>query len=425
MQLEVLSRWPYRQINVEGLFGRRNFPLELDPQLTIVTGENGSGKSTVLRAIDSLSRGRWATFHGLPLSGLELIFHDGTSLKGCNVEDRVIVTGGGEPWEIDLAEPEIADPRRRRDIIMMRRELETGQLSAAEAVTVEERIQFLTAGGIKRPDWVAGVLGGIEPKLISARRLEHRLRPEPSRHGDDAPISVVDGFALAIRDRMRIDLSRYAAESQRQEKSLPSRIVHAMQERTNEKTEEIAREVDDLRAEVRQLAELLARVGLFDEEDPDQQFEGYPRDDRSILVAVREVYRVARDRLSRLSGLRADLDLFSTFLNDRFTNKRIELNPESGIAVVLPDRETIKPSQLSSGEQQLLALAYELLFGTQARAVVLLDEPELSLHVAWLKGLISAFMDIGSLRELQFVIATHSPSIVAGFLDRERSLDLL
>ena len=46
----------------------------------------------------------------------------------------------------------------------------------------------------------------------------------------------------------------------------------------------------------------------------------------------------------------------------------------------LDSGQVIRPSQLSSGEQQLLALAYELLFGSEPETAVLLDEPELSLH---------------------------------------------
>jgi predicted ATPase len=54
----------------------------------------------------------------------------------------------------------------------------------------------------------------------------------------------------------------------------------------------------------------------------------------------------------------------------------------------------------------------------------LLDEPELSLHVAWLKGLMSAFLDMGANRGLQFLVATHSPSVLGGHRDLERSLDV-
>ena len=225
---------------------------------------------------------------------------------------------------------------------------------------------------------------------------------------------------------MRDQLSVYAAESRRQEKNLPAQIVHAMQSASErpENTEDLGDEVESLRAEVLQLADSLARVGLFQEEDPEQQVSDYPRNEPLISLAVREVYRVTKVRLERLTELRADLEIFSSFLNERFANKRVVLGPDSGIGVELPSGEDISPSKLSSGEQQLLALAFELLFETAPMSVVLLDEPELSLHVAWLKGLLDAFLEMGSSRHLQFVVATHSPSVVAGHIELERSLDL-
>jgi energy-coupling factor transporter ATP-binding protein EcfA2 len=419
--------WPLKDVVVTGLFGMRSFAMPLDASTTIVTGENGSGKSTVLRAVHLLSNGHWLQFHDLPLESIELIFADQSRLQTTNTETGVVVAGRGEPWVIDLQAMEFADPRRRRDVMMLRRELESRARVGAPTASLRRRLAEMSAAHgdfVEAPEWIGDTLAGLHTKLISARRLEHRLRPDLPDEAGNPPESVVERYALEMRDRMRDELSRYAAESQQQEKSLPSRIVHAMQEDAAEDSEAIAVDVDKLRKEVRGLADLLARVGLFDEEeDPDTQFEGYPRNNASILLAVREVYRVARDRLSRLSRLRAELDLFATFLNDRLAEKRIDLNQTNGIDVVLSSGERIRPSELSSGEQQLLALAYELLFETKPHSVVLLDEPELSLHVAWLKGLIAAFMNMGEQRKLQFLIATHSPSILAGHIDRERSLD--
>lgn len=275
------------------------------------------------------------------------------------------------------------------------------------------------------PDWLTQLTQRFHTKMISARRLEHRLRPEPSQSGEDAPVPVVEQFAQQLRDRMRDELSSYAAESRRQEKNLPAQIVQAMQEGPTENPEILSDEVAQLRADVKDLAESLARVGLFQEEDPEQQFSEYPRDNPPILLAVREVYRVTKHRLERLTTLRSDLELFGSFLNSRFSNKRIELSQDAGIAVHLGSDAYIRPSELSSGEQQLLALAYELLFGTESRTVVLLDEPELSLHVAWLQGLLTAFLDMGAARNLQFLIATHSPSVLVGHTELERSLDVV
>jgi energy-coupling factor transporter ATP-binding protein EcfA2 len=419
--------WPLLRIDVARLFHSRSFEFDLEESTTLLTGENGSGKSTVLRAIHLASCGQWARFNQLPLGGIRLHFPGGLAIQVTNVEDgQLVVEGLDARWELDLHSMDPMDAKRRRDLSLLRGRIERSQPGGAERAALVSQFNRLRSRTdfMEAPDWVTELIGRIHTKLISARRLEHRLRPDRT-DGDTPPEPVVNTYAREMRDRMRDELSRYAAVAEPQEKSLPSRIVRAMQEGAGEDPEKLAKEVETLRDDVRELAASLSRVGLFDEEEGPDQFEGYPRDNAPILLAVREVYRVAQDRFSRLTDLQRELDLFATFLNDRFSGKHIELNKINGIEVVLSDRARILPNALSSGEQHLLALAYDLLFDTQPHSVVLLDEPELSLHVGWLKGLISAFINMANQRELQFLIATHSPSILAGHLDRERSLDVL
>ena len=74
----------------------------------------------------------------------------------------------------------------------------------------------------------------------------------------------------------------------------------------------------------------------------------------------------------------------------RFLFKHIEVNQLDGITAY--DKSTgvkIRLSELSSGEQHELVFTYELLFVVSDGAVILIDEPELSLHVAWQRQFIS------------------------------------
>ena len=48
---------------------------------------------------------------------------------------------------------------------------------------------------------------------------------------------------------------------------------------------------------------------------------------------------------------------------------------------------------------------------------MLIDEPELSLHVAWQLQFIKDIKEIARAREIQIVIATHSPEIVSESMD--------
>lgn len=67
---------------------------------------------------------------------------------------------------------------------------------------------------------------------------------------------------------------------------------------------------------------------------------------------------------------------------------------------------------LSSGELNIVTILYYLIFETTRGSIVLIDEPEISLHVVWqeqLSVLIEKIME--SKPGVQVIIATHSPFI--------------
>lgn len=70
---------------------------------------------------------------------------------------------------------------------------------------------------------------------------------------------------------------------------------------------------------------------------------------------------------------------------------------------------------LSAGEQQMLSfLCYNTFYED---SVIFIDEPELSLHVDWQRRLFSNLMNQQSSN--QFIVATHSPCIYAKYPDKE------
>ena len=108
---------------------------------------------------------------------------------------------------------------------------------------------------------------------------------------------------------------------------------------------------------------------------------------------------------------------FLQTMNQLFTGKVIELDAKGrGFFVRLVDTDEILPlSSLSSGEQHLLVLHYDALF-TPANAATLLmiDEPEISLHVDWQYRFIDLLEQACELNHSCALIATHSPQIVNG-----------
>jgi len=63
---------------------------------------------------------------------------------------------------------------------------------------------------------------------------------------------------------------------------------------------------------------------------------------------------------------------------------------------------------LSSGEQQLLLIFTYVAFDVGEGGLLIIDEPELSLHVQWQEGVLDAICNLAE-KDAQLVIATHSP----------------
>ena len=104
------------------------------------------------------------------------------------------------------------------------------------------------------------------------------------------------------------------------------------------------------------------------------------------------------------------LNSVNGFLSDN--GKRVDFLPESDLVVELPNGHVIGSHHLSSGELQLLILFTFLYFSFDAPSQafpVLVDEPELSLHIAWQKRYVSSISEANP--NAQFIIATHSPEI--------------
>ena len=75
------------------------------------------------------------------------------------------------------------------------------------------------------------------------------------------------------------------------------------------------------------------------------------------------------------------------------------------------DHTILSADKLSSGEQHIVILAYDLLFESADDSIFLIDEPELSFHLSWQGEFLPAIKKIVDIRKIQCVFATHSAQI--------------
>ena len=78
--------------------------------------------------------------------------------------------------------------------------------------------------------------------------------------------------------------------------------------------------------------------------------------------------------------------------------------------------EVITPYQLSSGEKQMLAILLTVLVENREPYALLMDEPEISLHIDWQQRLIDLIRQLNP--NAQIILSTHSPALIMdGWMD--------
>lgn len=130
------------------------------------------------------------------------------------------------------------------------------------------------------------------------------------------------------------------------------------------------------------------------------------------LVAWARTLRAERDELF------APLQSYQAIVNDFLRNKRAVVREDGRLFLTytIADRPGhFSVDHLSSGEKQILILLTAALLREATPVVYLADEPELSLHVSWQEKLLRSLVELGG--TIQVVVATHSPDIVGSFHD--------
>jgi predicted ATP-binding protein involved in virulence len=110
---------------------------------------------------------------------------------------------------------------------------------------------------------------------------------------------------------------------------------------------------------------------------------------------------------------------FTEIINPLFekTEKKIDINEFTNELIFRKKDTIIKLTDLSSGEKQMLILLFSLFLMENEPHIILMDEPEASLHIEWQQKLIDVMQAVNP--NCQFIISTHSPSIFGkGWMDK-------
>jgi predicted ATPase len=118
------------------------------------------------------------------------------------------------------------------------------------------------------------------------------------------------------------------------------------------------------------------------------------------------------EKLAPLQPVHEKLQILREVVDLKIASKNMRFTEEGQVVFESPIAQEVAVDHLSSGEQHMLALFTMLLFTAKRGALVLIDEPEISLHAAWKHEFLSDIEKVSRLIPVSVVMATHSSALI-------------
>ncbi len=424
-------------ISVSKMHGMINASVKLKKNIAIIVGVNGSGKTSLLNLTANVLR--------MNLSEIFQTTFEKFSLKGRvkSASFEVTLQMVGRQLEMKFKHKNklietklIVVPERDESIYqdrtarfaydrLMRKAYD--DLSASASAKFLSEYAKVTLVRLDRTLYAEESDGSI---AIDTPIVSRRVREQ-----SDDPISKVETVTTSIYNKYRV-------EARRSHEELTGQIVLLLFQIPSDilspkKAKFTADQLEALQGKLmkvlslgskQELAEKVRSYFTFamktlDEEAKDSSPEANRKEMVRFLFRSLEYPRLkglsaAFEKYEReLARCFEKLEKFQVQLNQFLGDSSKEVffsESESALRFRLIDsRDPIgrEISELSSGEKQIVIMLTYLAFFAGEESIFIVDEPELSLHLAWQRKLVNALEALRP-NSSQLILATHSPEIV-------------
>ncbi len=402
-----------KKIKIKKLFNKFDYEIELKKEgLTILTGPNGYGKTTIFKIINALAVKNIFFFFQLPFNKIELIQEKEqiTISKKGKTKDAIIEIQQGNKKLIQYKQRDIIKLLREETLFRPIDEKRWMHRRTDEFYTTEQIIDELVENDNKFfQKYYKSLPEFIDVYFIKEQRLIKKKKKTLSRRRsfpfddeiENSFIDTIQEYAVELSENIKNIMAKHSQVAQKLDSSFPKRLFNQSKNITektfNKRYEEIKRERAFLS---------LFGLSVFEEES----HTSFKEDNAKALLVYLED---TKKKLTVFDEIFKKLKTFTTILNKRrFIFKKLEIAPDFGFRFISEDGKEIPLTNLSSGEQQEVVLLYQLLFKVKPNTLLLIDEPEMSLHVVWQKEVINDLLKIIELQKINVILATHSPQII-------------
>lgn len=433
-----------RSLCIEGLYGTFNHEINFASKdnIDILLGQNGIGKTTILRLIDMVFNQKLCSLTDLYflkasfyLDNDVTFFIEGKEDVRGAISDYYVCPPQYEKgfWCSELQDKVKKHIRDSKDYIMcdFRSEYglwidkQTGRYYTGEEVLWHEKMEvpgviddILTV----YPSWFEEIIKENSVKFIKTQRLKTQVgdvERTSTRNTSDYQ-NTLKVYSEECKKRMQDLSSKYADKASELDQAYPYKLVGNIESDCNLKWAEVEASIEEIETKRKRLE----NAGLMDMTIWEIQKLKKSTTSPYALRAIDLYIQDSRTKFEIFDEELKRIELFLDLVNSRLFKKHVSIHKNKGLTAVSDVTEKIIPlEKLSSGEQHLIILYFDLIFRMEPYTLIMIDEPEISLHVAWQKRFIGEMKMITALTKASLLIATHSPTLIGRYWNLTQELD--
>ena len=422
------------RIMVKNLFGRVSYNMELPEEnpIAIITAPNGMGKTTLMNLIMFLfspSEKTFAAIRGVPFEVFRCGLSNGKTVELKPEKAAPAVKQSSE--DIFVRRPQAAPDRQDYIFTVYDGSAPAGEPLRYLTLLNEAFSSNLAAYFENGKSGKSNAPGAQAAKIVWQRLAAYlqengcavsvnHVRADRIQHvvleggGEEEGAKTVSPLALAcenISSMIRSATDAYNVEVSKAKDEFPRLFLSG--DRKKIRYEYFEAEWNAYRYALTQYQEI-GLIPITEDFTKGADLKRLYDEKGDFLSAYLEAFRKTTEPLK---DIYERLRLFSEIFNERNVITRKKLLFPRGCVTLYENGRRMNLEIMSSGEKHDFMMFYHLIFNSRRGSLVLIDEPEISLHIEWQESYIDRLAQICKMNSLQAIIATHSPHIVNGHYD--------
>ena len=412
------------RIEVRKLFGVYNYDLQYTSSdvtydnLMILYGDNGTGKSTILRMINYLLSNKERNGHKSELANIAfesflISFTDGSYIKAFRGKNEFNWLGKYSiEYNIKGKSDTFALPTNRRDDEKWSIRLRNLKL---------EKQYYMLLELLKDEDILF-----ISDRRKEINGVDHTAIEEIETFNSRMRIRRIEKREEEVEHEIRLLqewlINRALSASKKGEEGTSNIYAKLIEQfSVNNSVEENEKSLEDIKKELEIIAEKAkpyVDMGFLNETDYKYLLQNIDKTQKSKIGVVQAILtpyiETLNNKMMALNDLMEILSYMLKSLSSYLHEKTISFSVSDGFSIRhVKSEELVSFECLSSGEKQLLILFSKVIRNSSKCSFIIIDEPEISLNIKWQRMLMNTLNFFVSDNHAQFIIATHSFEILS------------